>query len=88
MSSNGALCAISQFALRTTTAATTSTTFGLGVLIQPVRAARKIATMSSNGALCVISQFALRTNSVAAISNILDLGDQIIEETSEDDCCV
>jgi hypothetical protein len=36
----------------------------------------------------VINQFALRTNSVAAISNILDLGDQIIEETSEDDCCV
>jgi hypothetical protein len=35
----------------------------------------------------VINQFALRTNSVAAISNILDLGDQIIEETYENESC-
>jgi hypothetical protein len=78
---------MNQFALRTTTAATTSTIFDLGVLIQPFRAARKIATMSSNVARCVINQFALRTNSVAAISNILDLGDQIIEETYENESC-
>jgi hypothetical protein len=79
---------MNQFALRTTTAATTSTAFDLVVLIQPFRAARKIAPTSSNVARCVINQFALRTNSVAAISNTLDLGDQIIEETYENECCV
>ena len=64
-----------------------STICDLVVLIQPFRAARRIAPMSSNGALCVINQFPLKINSVAPMSTIFDFGDSIIEETAENAYC-